>query len=97
MHKSCPSPLSITPTCDDRTTTFASEDDFDDKDNSGRAITVNSNVTNDYNQTIVDSVHRRLDNNERLLIIMRGCPGTYKFCFIFLRYTNSNISDFIHM
>ena len=35
----------------------------------------NNNVSNDYNQNIIDDIHARLDNNEKLLIIMRGCPG----------------------
>ncbi|CAF4019811.1 unnamed protein product, partial [Rotaria sp. Silwood1] len=28
----------------------------------------------DYNQIIIDDIHKRLDNGERLLIIIRGCP-----------------------
>ena len=42
----------------------------------------NNDVSNDYNQLILDDIHARLDNNERLLIIMRGCPGKYHFFYL---------------
>ncbi|CAF2873529.1 unnamed protein product [Rotaria sp. Silwood2] len=79
IHKSISPPLSLTSTGENTTTTtFTSEDDFDEKDNNDLVIIMDNRVTNDYNQTIVDDIHRRLDNNERLLIIMRGCPGSGK-------------------
>ncbi|CAF0881899.1 unnamed protein product [Rotaria sordida] len=81
IHKSVSPPLSLTSTGENTTTTtFTSEDDFDEKDhiNNDLVIIMDNHVTNDYNQIIVDDIHRRLDNNERLLIIMRGCPGSGK-------------------
>ncbi|CAF4618688.1 unnamed protein product [Rotaria sp. Silwood1] len=78
IHKSVSPPLSLTSTGENTTTTFTSEDDFDEKDNNDLVIIMDNHITNDYNQIIVDDIHRRLDNNERLLIIMRGCPGSGK-------------------
>ncbi|CAF1252724.1 unnamed protein product [Adineta steineri] len=77
-HKSVSPPLSLTSTGDNTTATFTSEDDYDDKDNQDLVIIMNNDVSNDYNQIIIDDIHNRLDNNERLLIIMRGCPGSGK-------------------
>jgi hypothetical protein len=82
IPKSLSPPLSLTSTGDNTTTTtFTSEDDFDEKDNQDLVIVVNNNLSNDYNQTIRDDIYRRLNNNEKLFIIMRGCPGKYKFHF----------------
>ena len=80
IHKSVSPPLSLTSTGENTTTTtFTSEDDFDEKDNHDLVIIMNNDISNDYNHIIIDDIHRRLDNNERLLIIMRGCPGKYEF------------------
>jgi hypothetical protein len=57
------------------------ESTSEDEENKLVMIVENKTVTTatDYNQFIVDDIHRRLDNNERLVIIIRGCPG--QFCF----------------
>jgi hypothetical protein len=82
IPKSLSPPLSLTSTGDNTTTTtFTSEDDFDEKDNQDLVIIMNNDLSNDYNRIILDDIHRRLNNNERLLIIMRGCPGKYEFHF----------------
>jgi hypothetical protein len=86
IHKSLSPPLSLTSTGDNTTTTFTSEDDFDEKDNNDLVIIMNNDLSNDYNRIIVDDIHRRLNNKERLLIIMRGCPGKYKFYLKFPAY-----------
>jgi hypothetical protein len=86
IHKSVSPPLSLTSTGDNTTTTFTSEDDFDEKENHDLVIIMDNDVSNDYNQIILDDIHNRLDNNERLLIIMRGCPGKYEFDLEFFEY-----------
>jgi hypothetical protein len=68
-------PLSLSSTGENTTTSLTSEDDFDDKDHSDVGVIMDNDITNDYNQTIIDDIQRRLDHDERLLIIMRGCPG----------------------
>jgi ABC-type molybdenum transport system ATPase subunit/photorepair protein PhrA len=78
IPKSLSPPLSLTSTGDNTTATFTSEDDFDEKDNHDLVIIMNNDLSNDCNQIIIHDIHRRLDNNERLLIIMRGCPGSGK-------------------
>ena len=74
------------------TTTCTSEDDELPKT---KRITIVENktitTTTDYNQVIVDDIHQRLNNNENLLIILRGCPGknlskSYFFLFIIKIY-----------
>lgn len=78
IPKSLSPPLSLTSTGDNTTTTtFTSEDDFDEKDNGELVILMNNETANDYNQTILNDTHKRLKNKERLLILMRGCPGKY--------------------
>ncbi|CAF2581500.1 unnamed protein product [Rotaria sp. Silwood2] len=68
------------------TCTSEEDDDKDDlnniSDNKLVMIVENKNITTapteDYNQIIIDDIHKRLDNGDRLLIIMRGCPGSGK-------------------
>ena len=77
---------SLSPTSDNAIGTVTSEDDDDKDDFNNRynnklvAIVENTTISTtatDYNQHIVDDVHRRLENDERLLIILRGCPGMF--------------------
>jgi len=63
--------------------TFTSEDDLDEKDNHQMAN--KTNTSTDFNRNLIDNIHRKLDNHERLLILMRGCPGKYSFNFISMK------------
>ncbi len=78
IHETISSPSSLSSVGENTTATYTSEDD-DITDNKLVMIVENKTITTttDYNQVIVDDIHRRLDNNERLLIIMRGCPGMF--------------------
>ena len=78
IPKSLSPPLSLTSTGDNTTTTtFTSEDDFDEKDNGELGILIDNEPANDYNQTILNDVRKRMKNNEKLLILMRGLPGKF--------------------
>ena len=75
VHPSA-SPISSLSSAGENTTTpLTSEDDFDEKDHRPVPVIMDTDAPADYNQTIIDDVRRRLKQNERLLIIMRGCPG----------------------
>jgi len=79
VHQTISPPSSLSSTGENTTTPFSSEDDFDEKDQPEIVVMIdNNNVTNDYNQLIIDDVHRKLDRHDRLVIIMRGCPGSGK-------------------
>ena len=74
---------SLSSTAENTTATCTSEDD-DEKDDlpnahdSGLMMIVenpSAGADRDYNQEIIDDIRRRLDLGERLLIILRGCPG----------------------
>ena len=75
VQKSASPPLSFTSTGDNVTTPFTSEDDFDDKESTEISVIIDKADSHDYSQVIIDDIHRRLDNDERLMIMMRGCPG----------------------
>jgi hypothetical protein len=76
IHKTLSPPSSLSSIGDNTTATCTSEDE-ELSDNKLVMIVENKTITTttDYNQIIVDDIHRKLDNGERLLIIMRGCPG----------------------
>ena len=93
IPKSLSPPLSLTSTGDNTTTTtFTSEDDFDEKDNGELVILMNNETANDYNQTILNDTQKRLKNKERLLILMRGCPGKYPLESLMNKYFDSFLS-----
>ena len=80
-------PLSTSSLCStaDNTPTTASTSDDDDEftniHDSGLGIAAEVQSVareNDCNQAIIDEIHERLETNERLLIIIRGCPGKYE-------------------
>jgi len=76
IQKTLSPPSSLSSTGDNTTATCTSEEE-EITENKLVMIVENKTITTttDYNQVIVDDIHQRLDNNERLLIIMRGCPG----------------------
>ncbi|CAF0846105.1 unnamed protein product [Rotaria sordida] len=90
ITKTLSPPSSLSSTSDNTvgTCTSEEEDDKDDVNNisdnklvmivENKTIPTTTTTTEDYNQIIIDDIHRRLDNGERLLIIMRGCPGSGK-------------------
>ncbi|CAF3423887.1 unnamed protein product [Rotaria sp. Silwood1] len=94
ITKTLSPPSSLSSTSDNTVGTCTSEDDDDKNDlnnisdNKSVMIVENKTVTTittptstptkDYNQIIIDDIHKRLDNGERLLIIIRGCPGSGK-------------------
>ena len=69
-------PSSLSSTGENTTTTCTSEEE-EIPENKVVMIVENKTITTttDYNQVIIDDIHQRLSNNERLLIIIRGCPG----------------------
>ncbi|CAF0963379.1 unnamed protein product [Adineta ricciae] len=83
-HKTISPPSSLS-SADERTTATCSseeEDDDDDDDDvnnlSDDKLPLPVETKTDYNQLIINDIHKRLDNDERLLILMRGCPGSGK-------------------
>ncbi|CAF2128680.1 unnamed protein product [Rotaria magnacalcarata] len=87
LTKTLSPPSSLSSISDNTMGTFTSEEDDDKNDlntvSNNKTIIVDENeirttTTKDYNQIIIDDIHRRLDNGEKLLILMRGCPGSGK-------------------
>ncbi|UJR23379.1 hypothetical protein I4U23_026388 [Adineta vaga] len=94
LHKTISPPSSLSSADENTTTTtYSSEeeeeedDDVDDVNNPSNdtlsdvvenKTVITATVTTDYNQTIIENIHKRLDNGEQLLILMRGCPGSGK-------------------
>ncbi|CAF4884939.1 unnamed protein product, partial [Rotaria magnacalcarata] len=87
LTKTLSPPSSLSSISDNTMGTFTSEEDDDKNDlntvSDNKTIIVDENeirttTTKDYNQIIIDDIHRRLDNGEKLLILMRGCPGSGK-------------------
>ncbi|CAF1427817.1 unnamed protein product [Adineta steineri] len=87
IHKTLSPPSSsLSSVGDNTTTTTNTSDDDDDLNNvsNNNPVMIVENkivpttISTDYNQVIIDDIHARLDNDEKLLIIMRGCPGSGK-------------------
>jgi hypothetical protein len=88
IHKTLSPPSSLSSIGDNTTATCTSEEDEDLNTISNNKLVMivenKTTTTTDYNQVIIDDIHRRLDNGERLLIIIRGCPGK-NFSFVLCR------------
>lgn len=72
---------SVESTVDNTTISSNSEDDEDslNRNDSGVGMTVDNNQNKqNFNRTVIDDIHHRLGRKERLLIILRGCPGQLK-------------------
>lgn len=93
IAKTLSPPSSLSSASDNATGTCTSEED-DEKDylnnipnnkhdinTENISITTTTTTTTDYNQVIIDDIHRRLRNGQRLLLILRGCPGKYFYIF----------------
>ena len=68
-------PSSLSSTGENTTTTCTSEEEESPENKVVMIVENKAITTTDFNQIIIDDIHQRLDNNERLLIIIRGCPG----------------------
>ncbi|CAF4509271.1 unnamed protein product, partial [Rotaria magnacalcarata] len=78
LTKTLSPPSSLSSISDNTMGTFTSEEDDDKNDlntvSNNKTIIVDENeirttTTKDYNQIIIDDIHRRLDNGEKLLIL----------------------------